>query len=89
MEVLLQGEVAVEQENTSMSRLTSKYQATIPRPVRESLGVGAGDSIAFVVENDRVWVRRAESLDREYARALSGTMGEWLSPADEDAYRDL
>lgn len=79
----------MDQESISMSRLTSKYQATIPRPVREHLGVGSGDSIAFVVEGDRVWVRRAEPLDREYARALSGTMSEWLSPADEDAYRDL
>ena len=79
----------MDEENISMSRLTSKYQATIPRPVRECLGVGAGDSIAFVVEGDRVWVRRAQRLDREFARALSGTMGEWLSPADEDAYRDL
>jgi antitoxin PrlF len=81
--------VAVDEENISTSRLTSKYQATIPRPVRECLGVGAGDSIAFTVDGGRVYVRRAEPLDREFARALSGTMGEWLSPADEDAYRDL
>jgi antitoxin PrlF len=79
----------VERETITVSRLTSKYQATIPRPVRERLGLGAGDSIAFEVEDDRVWVRRAEPLDREFARALSGTMGEWLSPADEEAYRDL
>jgi bifunctional DNA-binding transcriptional regulator/antitoxin component of YhaV-PrlF toxin-antitoxin module len=79
----------VNQESISVSRLTTKYQATVPRLVRERLGVGAGDSIAFVVEADRVSVRRAEPLDREYARALSGTMSEWLSPADEQAYRDL
>lgn len=79
----------MDDENISVSRLTSKYQATIPQPVRKCLGVGAGDSIAFVVECGRVYVRRAEPLDREFARAVSGTMGEWLSPADEDAYRDL
>jgi antitoxin PrlF len=79
----------VDQETISMSRLTSKYQATIPRPVRERLGVSSGDSIAFVVEGERVWVRRAEPLDREFARALPGTLSEWLSPADEEAYRDL
>jgi antitoxin PrlF len=79
----------MDEETISMSRLTSKYQATIPRPVRECLGVGAGDGIAFVVEGGRVWVRRVEPLDREFARALSGTVGEWLSPADEDAYHDL
>jgi antitoxin PrlF len=79
----------MDRENISVSRLTSKYQATVPRPVREHLGVGAGDSIAFVVENDRVWVRRAEPLDREFARSLGGTLNEWLSPADEEAYREL
>lgn len=40
------------EEKISTSRITSKYQATIPRPVRESLGVSAGDSIAFVVEGE-------------------------------------
>ena len=79
----------MNQESISVSRLTTKYQATVPRLVRERLGGGAGDSSAFVVEADRVSVRRAEPLDREYARALSGTMSEWLSPADEQAYRDL
>lgn len=79
----------MDQEKVSVSRLTSKYQATIPRQVRESLGLGAGDSVAFVIDGDRVWVRRAEPLDREFARALSGTLAEWLSPADEDAYREL
>ena len=79
----------MNQENITTSRLTSKYQATVPRPVRECLGVGAGDTIAFVVEGGRVWVRRAEPLDREFARAVSGTLSEWLSPADEEAYREL
>jgi antitoxin PrlF len=49
----------------------------------------AGDSVAFVVEHGRVWLRRAEPLDREFARALSGTMSEWLSQADDEAYREL
>ena len=76
-------------ENICVSRLTSKYQATIPRPVRERLGLGAGDSIAFVIEDDSVVLRRAERLDREYSQALSDTLGEWRSPADEAAYREL
>ena len=76
-------------EAVSVSRLTRKYQATIPRPVRERLGVGAGDSIAFVLEEDGVRVRRAEAFDRELARSVSDTLTEWLSPADEEAFRDL
>ncbi len=79
----------MERENISVSRLTTKYQATIPRPVREELGVAAGDTVAFVIENGRVWLRRAEPLDREFARAVSTTLTEWLSEADEEAYREL
>lgn len=77
------------QEAVSVSRLTRKYQATIPRSVRERLGVNAGDSIAFLMEADGVRVRRAEPFDREFARSLSNTLTEWLSPADEEAFRDL
>jgi antitoxin PrlF len=79
----------MELENITVSRLTSKYQATIPRPVRQELGVGAGDSVAFVIESGRVWLRRADPLDREFARALSDTMSEWLSEADDEAYGEL
>jgi antitoxin PrlF len=79
----------MELENITVSKLTSKYQATIPRPVRQELGVGAGDSVAFVIEGGRVWLRRAEPLDREFARALSGALSEWLSEADDEAYREL
>jgi len=28
-------------------------------------------------------------LDLEYLRALEGTLSEWASPEDEEAYRDL
>jgi antitoxin PrlF len=79
----------MERESIAVSKLTSKYQATIPRPVRQELGVGTGDSLAFVIEGGRVWLRRADPLDREFARALSGTMSEWLSQADDEAYREL
>ena len=72
-----------------MSRLTKKYQATIPAPVRDVLRLGQGDSVAFVIEGDRVVVRRAVPLDREFARALDGVLDEWLSENDEAAYGEL
>ncbi len=78
-----------EQETTAVSRLTKKYQATIPAPVREVLHLRQGDMIAFDVENGRVTLRRAEPLDREFARAVEATLGEWLSPEDDEDYRGL
>jgi len=74
---------------TAVSRLTSKYQATIPRPAREALGLAPGDTVAFVVSGGRVWLRRALPFDREFARAAEQTLGEWQSAEDDEAYRDL
>jgi hypothetical protein len=34
-------------------------------------------------------VRRVQPLDIEYLRAVEGTLSEWASGADEDAYRKL
>jgi AbrB family looped-hinge helix DNA binding protein len=72
-----------------LSKVTSKYQATIPLAVRRKLGLKPGDAVVFEIENDSVRVRRATVLDREYAKALEGTLTEWLSKEDEEAYRGL
>ena len=36
---------------TATSKLTTKYQATIPEPVRKVLHLGSGDVIAFDIED--------------------------------------
>jgi antitoxin PrlF len=74
---------------TSTSKLTKKYQATIPEPVRNILGVGAGDAIAFDVVGEEVRLRKARPVDLAFAQALEGTLTEWTSKADEEAFRDL
>jgi len=74
---------------TATSKLTSKYQATIPAPVRRAIGLRAGDRIAFDIEGDRILLRKARPLDVPFAEAVEGTLDEWLSQEDEEAYRDL
>ena len=72
------------------SKLTSKYQATIPEKIRSMLGINAGDSVAFEINsNKQVIIRKLNPIDIEFAKALEGTMSEWLSEHDEEAYRDL
>lgn len=74
----------------SVAKITAKGQTTIPREVRAALGVGPGDLIAWEVGPDgTATVRRVQPLDLEYLRALEGTLSEWASPADEEAYREL
>ncbi len=74
---------------TATSKLTKKYQATIPEPVRRLLHLKAGDAVAFDIEDDDVHLRKARSVDLAFAQSLEETLSEWTSEADEEAYRDL
>ncbi len=74
---------------TETAKLTKKYQATIPAKVRKALNLHAGEVIAFDIEGEGVHLRKATSLDIEFAGALAETLSEWNSEADEEAYRDL
>ena len=74
---------------SATSKLTSKYQATIPKSVREHLGLAAGDTVLFHLDGDRVTLERAQPVDLVYLRALESTLSEWLSDADEEAFDGL
>jgi len=74
----------------AVAKITAKGQTTIPQGVRAALHVTAGDLIAWEIgANDTATVRRVQPLDIEYLRAVEGTLGEWASAADENAYREL
>lgn len=71
------------------SKLTSKYQATIPDAVRKALDLHAGDAIAFEIEDGEIRLRKARPLDLAFTHAVEGTLNEWETEADEQAYREL
>jgi AbrB family looped-hinge helix DNA binding protein len=72
-----------------VSTLTSKYQATIPRAVRDALTLGAGDRIEFIIERDSVRVRRALPVDAELQELEATLAPEWDSARDDAAYAGL
>lgn len=74
---------------TASSRLTAKYQATIPRPVRRALHLNRGDRIAFEVRKDQVRLRKFGPGDLEYLESLEPGLSEWTSKQDDEAYRTL
>ena len=45
-----------------LSTITSKGQVTIPREVRQSLGLKTGDKVAFTLEDGGVRVRKTGSV---------------------------
>ena len=73
----------------SSSRITKKFQATIPQKIRILLGIEEGDLLGFEVINNQVFVRKVTPIDIEFAKALQDTLIEWNSEADEEAYSDL
>lgn len=74
---------------SASSRLTQKFQATIPAQIREVLHLGQGDVIAFEVEGDKVFLRKATPVDEGYLSALQETLTEWSSPLDDEAFHGL
>ena len=72
-----------------ISRITARGQTTIPKRVRDAIGLNANDVISFEVEDDHLIVRKVIRAQDDYLQGLSATLGEWASPEDEDAWRDL
>jgi antitoxin PrlF len=70
----------------AQSKVTSKFQTVIPKPVREKLGLKTGDSIRFRFdETGLVTVEKVvQSEDDPFA-----SFEEWQSEEDERLYRDL
>ncbi|MBI5141827.1 MAG: AbrB/MazE/SpoVT family DNA-binding domain-containing protein [Nitrospirae bacterium] len=71
------------------SRVSSKGQVTIPREIRDVLGVAQGDSLTYEVRDGVVILKRMEPFDATFHKALSDTLDEWNTPEDEEAFRGL
>ncbi len=72
-----------------VSKVSSKGQVTIPKEVREKLGVEPGDRIGYEVEGDTVRIRRLNPFDAHFHAALAQTLSEWATQEDEAAFGDL
>lgn len=62
------------------AKVTSKGQVTLPKRVRDALGVSKGDAIDFVAEGDRIVVRPRKSLSD--AAGMLSRPSEDTQPAD-------
>lgn len=73
-----------------VSKLTEKFQATVPAEVREVLHLDKGDAVVYEIHKDRkVILRKATRVEYEWIKGLEKTLSEWNSENDEEAYRDL
>lgn len=67
-----------------IATLTSKAQLTLPKEIRDHLGVHRGDRVEFRRDADgRVWVQAA-TLDMSSLRGVFGPVGHTRSQEDID-----
>jgi len=66
-----------------VSTLTSKGQTTIPKEVRELLGVAAGDRLDFIPQADGTVVLRAATVDVAVLRGILHRQGRKAVPLAE------
>ncbi|HEY8098142.1 MAG TPA: AbrB family transcriptional regulator [Methylobacter sp.] len=71
------------------SQLMHHNQTTLPEPVLEALNLHEGDAIVFEIDQTGVHLRKALLIDTAFTKALQGTLSEWDSAADDEAYADL
>jgi antitoxin PrlF len=75
---------------TAVSKLTSKYQTTIPAPVRNAMDLSPGDLLTYEVgEGGGVILRKWAPIDFEWAQAVESTLSEWGTDEDAEAYDEL
>jgi antitoxin PrlF len=69
------------------SRISRKARTTIPQAVRKALGLRGGDTLVYVVDNDRAVLTRFD--ERRRGNDPFATFREWSSPGDAEAYGKL
>jgi AbrB family looped-hinge helix DNA binding protein len=68
------------------STVTAKYQTTIPKAVREKLGIAVHDSLEWIVENGTVVVQPVHSTFLSYRGSVKTGSGDII--ADIQSARD-
>ena len=72
-----------------LAKITSRGQTTIPKPIREAANLSEGDVVSFEFKGDHLLVRKVNPPRDDYLLGLTEVFGEWASPEDEEAWRDI
>lgn len=80
---------------TRSSTISSKGQITVPREIRNRLGLKEGDRVEFVVENDRTTLRPARAPENPFVKyvgalpAFSGVLevNAWVGTLRDEVTR--
>jgi antitoxin PrlF len=72
-----------------LAKISRNGRITVPAEIRRALHAEDGDTLVWEINaNGRVSVHRL-GMDTGYLAAVNGTLSEWNSAEDDEAYRDL
>ena len=57
---------------SNSSKVSSQNQITLPSDVRNKLGVGPGDKVVFIEENDQIIIKSLKDLIYEVVDSFKG-----------------
>ena len=52
------------------AKVTSKFQTTIPKKIREKLDIHSNDTIVFEIEDDHTIIRKVNVVDTGYLKSV-------------------
>lgn len=68
-----------------LSKVTKRGRTTLPKPIREALGLAPGDTLLYRIEGPAVAIAKdASGTDTPFA-----LFSEWAGEADSQAYSEL
>ncbi len=68
---------------TAKATITSKFQVTIPKIVRETLGFRDGDEIIFIVrDGGEVIMKKMDKQEKNWLTLAESSFSEWDNPED-------
>jgi antitoxin PrlF len=74
---------------SELATLSSKGQVTVPKTVRDALGLRQGDTLQWNLEEGSVRVKVLRPVDRLFLEGVEANLQEWNSLEDEEAFADL
>ena len=73
----------------AVSKVTSQYQATIPKEIRKKLSINSGDYVEFDIKNDNVIIKKISQVDKNFLKLTEQNLQEWNSAEDEKQFAYL